>query len=64
MTTTNYILIVLGVAVAVLGVLSIFFPNLTRIINAPGGQRLKSAVAIITGLIIFFIGLLVEIPTN
>ena len=64
MTITNYILIILGVAVGIIGLLSIFFPNLTRIINAPGGQRLKSAVAIITGVIIFFIGLLVEIPTN
>lgn len=63
MTITNYILITLGVVVAILGVLSIFFPSLTRFINSPGGQRLKSSIAIITGIIIFFIGLLVEIPT-
>ncbi len=64
MAAVNYILILLGVIVTLIGVISIFFPGLTRIINAPGGPRVKSIIAIIVGIVIFFIGLLVNIPTN
>jgi hypothetical protein len=64
MAAVNYILILLGVIVTLIGVISIFFPGLTKIINAPGGPRVKSIIAIIVGIIIFFIGLLVNIPIN
>ncbi len=64
MTTANLILLLVGAIVAILGVLSIFFPGLTRVINAPGGPRLKSIVAIIVGLVILIIGLIIELPTN
>ena len=64
MTITNYILIIVGGLVALVGILSIFFPGLTRIINAPGGERIKSIIAIIIGLIIFLIGIVIELPAN
>jgi hypothetical protein len=64
MSLTNYILIIVGGLVALIGILSIFFPGLTRIINAPGNERIKSIIAIIIGLIILIIGLIIDIPTN
>ncbi len=64
MTTANLILLLVGGIVIILGVLSIFFPGLTRVINAPGGPRLKSIIAIIIGLVILIIGLIIELPTN
>ena len=64
MTTANLILLIIGVIVTILGVLSIFFPNLTRIINAPGGSRFKSIIAIIIGIAILIIGLIYKLPTN
>lgn len=64
MTITNYILIIVGVFVALLGILSIFFPGLTRVINAPGGARVRSIIAIVIGLIILMIGSIVELPSN
>jgi len=64
MTTANLILLLVGGIVTILGVLSIFYPGLTRVINAPGGPRLKSIMAIIIGLVILIIGLIIELPTN
>lgn len=64
MTITNYMLLLVGIGVSLIGLLSIFFPNLTRIINAPGGPRLKSIIAIIIGFIVIIIGFVIELPTN
>jgi hypothetical protein len=64
MTITNYVFIIVGAIVTLLGLLSIIFPNLTKIINAPGGSRIKSIIATIIGLIFLIIGLTIELPTN
>ena len=64
MTITNYILIIVGGFVTLIGVLSIIFPGLTKIINAPGNERIKSIVAIIIGLIFLIMGLIIDLPTN
>ena len=64
MTTANLILLLIGAVVTILGVVSIFFPGITRIINAPGGPRFKSIIAIIIGIAIFIIGLIFELPSN
>ena len=64
MTITNYILIIVGGLVVFVGILSIFFPGLTRIINAPGGERIKSIIAIIIGLILLLIGIVFDLPVN
>ena len=64
MAEVNTILIIIGSIVALIGIIAFFVPALTRIINAPGGSRLKAIVALITGIIMILIGLIVEIPTG
>jgi len=64
MVEVNTILIIIGSIVALIGIIAFFIPALTKIINAPGGPRLKAIIAIITGIILILIGLIVEIPTG
>ena len=64
MVDTNTVLIIVGVIVTAIGALGFFNPNFTRLINAPGGPRLKAVIAIITGLIILAVGLLIKIPAK
>jgi hypothetical protein len=64
MSITNHIFIIVGGFVAILGALSIVFPVITKIINAPGNERVKSIAAIIIGFIFLIIGLIIELPTN
>jgi hypothetical protein len=58
----NYIMIIIGLSVALLGLATIFNPNLARWINAPGGPRLKGFIALIVGIIISIIGFVVYVP--
>ncbi len=58
MATVNYILIIVGAVVTLIGILSIFLPILTKIINLPSNERLKSIIATIIGIIIVTAGLL------
>jgi len=53
----NIAVIILGAIIALIGVATFFNPNFARIINAPGGPRLKAIVALIAGIIIAIIGL-------
>jgi hypothetical protein len=55
---------VAGVIVTIIGVAGFLNPNFTKIINAPGGPRLKAIIAIIIGIIIIGAGLLIEIPSK
>jgi hypothetical protein len=64
MIEANTVFIIIGSLVTILGIIALFVPKLTRIINAPGGPRLKAIIAIITGIIIMLIGIFVEIPTG
>ena len=64
MSITNHIIIIIGAIVILIGILSIFFPALTKIINAPGGERLKSITAIIIGIILIIIGFIVNFQKN
>jgi len=64
MTIINYIVIIVGGFFTLIGILSIIFPGLTKIINAPGNERVKSLIAIIIGLIFLIIGLITKLPTN
>lgn len=57
MESVNYIIIVLGIIVTLIGVLSFIFPGLTRLINAPGNERIKSIIATAIGIIIIIVGL-------
>jgi len=64
MVDTNTILIIIGAIVTIIGIAGFLNPNFTKIINAPGGPRLKAIIAIVAGLIILIAGLLIEIPAN
>ena len=61
MGVANTILIVTGAIVTLIGVLTTFIPNLARIINAPGGPRLKASITIIIGLILIIVGFNIEL---
>ena len=61
METVNTVLIIVGALLTLLGALTIFIPNLSRIINGPGGPRLKAIVSIIIGLILIIIGVTIEV---
>ena len=62
MGLTNTILIICGAIVSLFGIAAFLNPNFGRWINAPGGPRLKAAIALIVGIIIIIIGLTIEIP--
>ena len=65
METVNLILIIVGVIALFTGIGAFLNPTIARFINAPGvGPRLKAIIALVTGLILIFIGLLINIPTN
>jgi len=61
MGLTNTILIICGSIVSLFGIAAFLNPNFARWINAPGGPRLKAAIALIVGIIIIIIGLTIEI---
>ena len=61
METVNIVLIIVGALLTLLGVLTIFIPNLSRIINVPGGIKLKAIVSIIIGLILIVLGISVQL---
>jgi len=61
METGNTVLIIVGALLILLGVLTIFIPNLLRIINVPGGPKLKATVSIVIGLILIVVGISVQL---
>jgi hypothetical protein len=63
MGLTNTILIVIGIIVIIIGLATLINPNFSRLINAPGGPRLKATIALIIGAIIIFIGFIIQIPS-
>ena len=64
MGTANIILVIAGVIVTLLGIAAFFNPSFTRIINFPGGPKLKAIGSIIIGVIILIIGLIIKFPMN
>lgn len=62
MGIVNTIFIAVGVIVAIIGLAAFFNPNFARIINAPGGPRLKGVIALIAGIIIIIVGLVYQFP--
>ena len=59
METINIVLIIVGAIVSLIGVAAFLNPNFSKIINVPGGPKLKAIVAIIIGLIILITGLII-----
>lgn len=64
MTSINIVFIIIGLIITIIGILTFFIPMLARIINAPGGPKLKASIAVIIGIIFILIGLIFEIPTG
>jgi hypothetical protein len=62
MELVNTILIVVGIIVIIIGIAAFLNPNFSRLINAPGGPRLKASIAMIVGIIILLIGLIAQLP--
>ena len=62
MTIGNYVFLGIGIIVILVGLAALLNPNWSRRINLPGGPRLKSIGAMITGIILIIIGLVIEIP--
>jgi hypothetical protein len=60
MALTNTILIVVGIIVTIIGLAAFINPNFSRLINAPGGPKLKATIALIIGFIILIIGLIYQ----
>ena len=50
------IVIGLGILVLILGIATLFFPSLARIINFPGNERIKAIAVIIVGIILIVCG--------
>ena len=63
MGLANTILIISGVFVIIIGLAAFINPNFSRLINAPGGPRLKASIALIAGVILLFIGLVIQLPS-
>ena len=59
METINIVLIIVGAIVSLIGVAAFLNPNFSKLINVPGGPKLKAIVAIIIGLIILITGLII-----
>ncbi|KYK26893.1 hypothetical protein AYK20_08455 [Thermoplasmatales archaeon SG8-52-1] len=60
MDITNIILLIVGAVVVLFGIGAFLNPNISRLINAPGGPKLKGSIAMIVGIIIIIIGFLVR----
>ena len=58
MDEINIVLIIVGAIVTLIGIFAFINPNFARIINVPGGQKLKSIVALIIGIILIIVGLI------
>jgi hypothetical protein len=58
MDEINIVLVIVGAIVSLIGIAAFINPNFARIINVPGGQKLKSIVALILGIILIIVGLI------
>lgn len=61
MVDSNTILIIVGTIVTIIGIVGFINPNFTKIINAPGGPRIKAIIALIIGSILLIAEILIEI---
>ncbi len=62
MQIANTILIITGFIVLLFGIGAFFNPNFARLINAPGGPRLKAIIAIVVGIILIIISQIFRFP--
>jgi len=62
MNFINQVFIVIGIIVTLIGIGALLNPSIARIINFPGGERIKAIGAMAIGLIFVIIGFIVNIP--
>ena len=62
MEIANTIIIIVGIITLLFGVAAFFNPNFTRLINAPGGPKLKAIIAMIAGIILIIVSLIYNFP--
>jgi hypothetical protein len=62
MGITNMIIIIVGIIVIIIGLAAFLNPNFARIINAPGGPKLKATIALVVGIIMILFGLFTSLP--
>ena len=62
MGITNMIISIVGVIVIIIGFAAFINPNFARIINAPGGPKLKATIALVVGIILIILGLFIQLP--
>ena len=60
----NIILVIVGGIVSIIGIAAFLNPVIARLINFPGGPRLKAIAALIIGIIIIIIGLTVQLQLD
>ena len=60
----NTILLLVGIIVLIIGILAFLNPTIARLINAPGGPKMKAIIAAIIGLFFILLALLIEMPLN
>jgi hypothetical protein len=58
METINLVIIVVGAIISLIGIATFLNPNFAKLINVPGGPRLKAMVTLVVGLIILIYGLI------
>lgn len=58
METINIAIIIVGIIISLIGIATFLNPNFAKLINVPGGPRLKAMVALVVGLIILIYGLI------
>ena len=54
----NIIISIVGIIVTIIGITTFINPNFAKLINVPGGPKIKGIVAIIIGIIILIYGLI------
>ena len=58
----NIVFLAVGLLTTVIGLLAFFVPNFARLINAPGGPKIKAVIALIIGIVFILVAILIEMP--
>jgi hypothetical protein len=56
----NYILIIVGIIICLIGIGTFFNTTIERLINLPGSPRFKAVIATIVGLILIIAGFMYQ----
>jgi hypothetical protein len=62
MEIVNMVFLIVGLIVIIIGLAAFLNPNFARLINAPGGPRLKVTIAVVVGIIFLIVSLIIQFP--